>query len=98
MIGGDVDLDLLSLFPQEQARIIGGIESKQALRMSTMEVEQELNGWIKPRGEEDPLYIVGEGIRPLPPLSARAPAVLPLNRSGTTAAWRYYRWMQRYYR
>ena len=42
MIGGDVDLDLLSLFPQE--RIIGGIESKQALRMSTMEVEQELDG------------------------------------------------------
>jgi len=27
VIGGDVDLDLLSLFPQEQARIIGGIES-----------------------------------------------------------------------
>ena len=44
VIGGDVDLDLLSLFLQEQARIIGGIESKQALRMSTMEVEQELNG------------------------------------------------------
>ena len=43
VIGGDVDLDLLSLFPQEQARIIGGIESNQALRMSTMEIEQELN-------------------------------------------------------
>jgi len=27
VIGGDVDLDLLSLFPQEGARIIGGIES-----------------------------------------------------------------------
>ena len=27
VIGGDVDLDLLSLFPQELARIIGGIES-----------------------------------------------------------------------
>jgi len=26
-IGGDVDLDLLSLFPQERARSIGGIES-----------------------------------------------------------------------
>ena len=30
LIGGDVDLDLLSLFPQEGARIIGGIERKQA--------------------------------------------------------------------
>ena len=27
VIGGYVDLDLLSLFPQELARIIGGIES-----------------------------------------------------------------------
>ena len=27
VIGGDVDLDLLSLFRQEQARIIGGNES-----------------------------------------------------------------------
>ena len=26
VIGGNVDLDLLSLFPQELARIIGGIE------------------------------------------------------------------------
>jgi hypothetical protein len=26
VIGGDVDLDLLSLFPQELARINGGIE------------------------------------------------------------------------
>ena len=39
----------------------------------------------KTKGEEDPLYIVGGGIRPLPPLSARAPAVLPL------ALQRYYR-------
>ena len=27
VIGGNVDLDLLSLLPQELARIIGGIES-----------------------------------------------------------------------
>jgi hypothetical protein len=26
LIGGNIDLDLLSLFPQEDARIIGGIE------------------------------------------------------------------------
>jgi hypothetical protein len=30
LIGRIVDLDLLSLFPQEDARIIGGIERKQA--------------------------------------------------------------------
>ena len=54
VIGGNVDLDLLSLFPQDLARIIGGIESNQALRMSTMEVEQELNGWIRPRGKKTP--------------------------------------------
>ena len=27
VIGGNVDLDLLSLFPQELAKLIGGIES-----------------------------------------------------------------------
>ena len=27
VIGGNMDLDLLSLFPQELARIIGGIDS-----------------------------------------------------------------------
>jgi hypothetical protein len=26
LIGGNIDLDLLSIFPQEDARIIGGIE------------------------------------------------------------------------
>jgi hypothetical protein len=30
LIGGNIDLDLLSLFPQEDARIIGGIEKNQA--------------------------------------------------------------------
>ena len=38
----------------------------------------------KTKGEEDPLYIVGEGIRPLPHF-------LP-------ELQRYYRWLQRYYR
>ena len=42
VIGGNVDLDLLSLFPQELARIIGGIKSWQARRMSTMWEEHEL--------------------------------------------------------
>ena len=44
------------------------------------------------KGEEDPLYIVGEGIRPLPPLSARAPAVLLLAAPVLPLA------LQRYYR
>ena len=42
VIGGNVDLDLLSLLPQELARIIGGIESWQAQRRSTMGEEHEL--------------------------------------------------------
>ena len=39
-IGGMVDLDLLSLFPQKVARNIGGIERSQAQEMLTM-VERE---------------------------------------------------------
>ena len=35
-IGGNVDLDLLSLFPQRYARIIGAIERVQAFPRSTM--------------------------------------------------------------
>jgi hypothetical protein len=42
VIGGNVDLDLLSLFPQELARIIGGIERKEARRRSTMGGKHEL--------------------------------------------------------
>ena len=44
VLGGNVDLDLLSLFPQKLARIYGGIESLQALRRSTMGEEHELKG------------------------------------------------------
>ena len=54
VIGGNVDLDLLSLFPQELARIIGGIERKQARRRSTMGGNHELKR-IRLSGEEDPL-------------------------------------------
>jgi hypothetical protein len=42
VIGGNVDLDLLSPFPQKLARIHGGIERKQARRRSTMGEEHEL--------------------------------------------------------
>jgi hypothetical protein len=33
LIGEDVDLDLLSLFPQENARIMGGQEIGQTLQI-----------------------------------------------------------------
>ena len=39
-IGGNVDLDLLSLFPQRYARIMGGIERGQAFPRSTMAGER----------------------------------------------------------
>jgi hypothetical protein len=42
VIGGNVDLDLLSLFPQKLARIHGGIGRKQAWRRSTMGGKCEL--------------------------------------------------------
>ena len=37
LIGGNVDLDLLFLFPQEYARIMGGIERRASFQRSTME-------------------------------------------------------------
>ena len=36
LIGGNVDLDLLSFFPQRYARIIGGIERGASFPRSTM--------------------------------------------------------------
>ena len=36
LIGGNVDLDLLSLFPQRYARIMGGIERGKCFPRSTM--------------------------------------------------------------
>jgi hypothetical protein len=41
VIGGNVDLDLLSLFPQRYARIMGGIERWVSFPRSTMERERE---------------------------------------------------------
>jgi hypothetical protein len=41
MIGGNVDLDLLSLFPQKDARIMGGMGRKASYSRSTME-EREM--------------------------------------------------------
>jgi hypothetical protein len=42
-IGGNVDLDLLSLFPQRYARIMGGIERWASFPRSTMEGERRKN-------------------------------------------------------
>jgi hypothetical protein len=41
VIGGNVDLDLLSLFPQRYARIMGGIDKWASFPRSTMEGERE---------------------------------------------------------
>jgi hypothetical protein len=40
-IGGNIDLDLLSLFPQRYARIMGGIERWASFPRSTMEGGRE---------------------------------------------------------
>ena len=80
MIGEKKDLDLLSLFPQEGARIIGGIERKQSSRKSTME-ERELQGdkrTVGGKGEEDPL--LKESSNPTVTCHSPPRAVLPLGR------------------
>jgi hypothetical protein len=41
VIGGNIDLDLLSLFPQRYARIMGGIERWASFPRSTMKGERE---------------------------------------------------------
>jgi hypothetical protein len=43
VIGGNVDLDLFSLFPQRYARIMGGIERWAKFPRSTMEGERGEN-------------------------------------------------------
>jgi hypothetical protein len=47
VIGGNIDLDLLSLFPQRYARIIGGIERWASFPTSTMEGERGENELAK---------------------------------------------------
>jgi hypothetical protein len=55
LIGGKIDLDLLSLFPQEDARIIRGIERKSKASRSTME-ESENRKPASPRKKKGALY------------------------------------------
>ena len=54
-IGGNVDLDLLSLFPQRYARIMRGIERGASFSRSTMVGEREKTvlgkaGWLEVGG------------------------------------------------
>jgi hypothetical protein len=44
LIGGKIDLDLLSLFPQKYPRIMGGIERWASFPRSTMVGEREKEG------------------------------------------------------
>ena len=54
LIGGKVDLNLLSLFPQRYARIMGGIERGEGFARSTMVGESEKNV------QQEPLKRFGE--------------------------------------
>ena len=53
-IGGNVDLGLLSLFPQKDGRFMGGIERRQSFWSSTME-EKAFSKNMMIIGEEEPL-------------------------------------------
>ena len=87
MIGGIVDLDLLFQIPQEYARIIGGIERKQA------QEGQQWRGKLarkveEPLGKKAP-YIGPSKIQPLQPKNA-IPGTTGLF-PGTTGLSRHYR-------
>jgi hypothetical protein len=56
VIGGNVDLDLLSLFPQRYARIMEGIERWASFLRSTMERERGGNELTKEEEGEGYLY------------------------------------------
>jgi hypothetical protein len=67
-IGGNIDLDLLSLFPQRFARLMGGIERGENFPRSTMEKRE--------RGEGDELTKEEEGEWYLYPLPRNLPLLL----------------------
>jgi hypothetical protein len=68
LIGQNVDLDPLSLFPKKESRIVGGIESRRSYSRSTME-------W-REREEEQPKNDFEEGEGYLYPLPNVVVAVL----------------------
>jgi hypothetical protein len=55
VIGGNIDLDLLSLFPEKDARIMGGKEGEGKLSKSKMEV-RETQFVPSPRRKKGYLY------------------------------------------
>jgi hypothetical protein len=58
VIGGNVDLDLLPLFPQRDARMMGGIERGASFPRSTMVGEREREGkpTHQPLGKKGAFY------------------------------------------
>jgi hypothetical protein len=58
LIGRVVDLDLLSLFPQRYAKIMGGIEREASFSRSTMVGEREKEGKMsyQPLGKKGAFY------------------------------------------
>jgi hypothetical protein len=55
LIGGNIDLDLLSLFPQKDARIMGGMEEGgQACKVNNGGERNPFCGWLK---EEEGVFI-----------------------------------------
>jgi hypothetical protein len=55
LIGGNIDLDLLSLFPQKYARIMGGMEEGgQAFKFNNGGERNPICGWSK---EEKGVFI-----------------------------------------
>src|ERR1041385_4126458 len=72
----NVDLDLLSLFPQKGARIIGGEESKQAQRGQQWGEEHAKNWWGQ-RKKKTP-FCSPPRIQLLEPVGSPPTTVLPL--------------------
>src|SRR4051812_5850943 len=80
----NVDLDLLSLFPQKGARIMGGIERRKAQRVQQWGEELAQNRWGQ-RKKKTPFYRSPR----IQPLATHQPRYYRTER-GTTAV-RYYR-------
>ena len=90
----NVDLDLLPLFPQKGARIIGGEESKQAQRGQQWGEELAQNRW-RQRRKKTPFYSLPR-IHPLEPVGSPPTTVVPCleryYRAAVLPQWiRYYR-------
>jgi hypothetical protein len=54
-IGGNIDLDLLSLFPQKYARIMGGME-EEGQAIQSQQWRREAQNCVQPKEEERGIY------------------------------------------